>query len=124
MHSTSRAPELSATLSRVSCWIIWVPRRLPRPLEHFDDPPALVARQRPGLLDAHAVALAHFVRLVVRVEPVRALEGLAVARVAHSVDDADDNRLVHLRRDDDAFSDLAGVRPRRGFRLSHRTAPS
>src|SRR3954471_22883761 len=123
MHSTSRAPELSATLSRVSCWIISSPG-LAGPLEHFDDPPTLLARQRPGLLDAHAVALAHLVRLVVRIEPVRALEGLAVARVAHAVDDADDDGLVHLRRDDDALPHLACVRPRRGFGLSHRTAPS
>src|SRR5690606_41778395 len=45
MTSTSRAPLLSATLRRLSCWIIG----LLRPLEDLDEPPALLLRQRPGL---------------------------------------------------------------------------
>src|SRR3954470_24626824 len=73
MHSTSLAPELSATRSRDSCWIIaprsegavernversapkahdepsdstWriSPRGSPRALQHFDDPPPLQLR--------------------------------------------------------------------------------
>src|SRR6476619_6734515 len=109
MHSTSRAPELSATLSRVSCWIICSPCRLPGPLEHFDHAPALLARHGPDLLDAHAVAFTDFVRLVVRVQPVGALQGLAVVRVTHAVDDAHDHGLLHLGGDDDPFTHLAGV---------------
>src|SRR5476649_75910 len=109
MHSTSRAPELSATLSRDSCWIMRLSLRLPGPLEHFDDPPPLLARHRSRLLDANSVALANLVRLVVRVQPVRPLQRLAVARVTDAVDDADDHRLLHLRGDDDALTHLAGV---------------
>src|SRR4051794_18185642 len=127
MHSTSRAPELSATRSRVSCWIMPWSLRLPGPLEHFDHTPPLLARHGSSLLDAHAVALANLVALVVRVQPVGALERLAVARVTHAVDDADDDGLLHLRRDDDALAHLAGVRAgrRRGVGLiSHVRAPS
>src|SRR6476646_4071117 len=96
MQSTSRAPELSATLSRLSCWIMLTrslsasretrlaavrslasalrklraPRRADssRPLEDFHDPPVLQLRQRTGLRDAHAVALAGVVGLVVGIE--------------------------------------------------------
>src|SRR6266511_560507 len=82
MHSTSRAPELSATLSRLSCWITlsrslaanrdtrlagarslasalcslpFVRRASSRPLQHFDDAPPLQMRQRTGLRDPDAV---------------------------------------------------------------------
>src|SRR5687768_14772000 len=98
MQSTSLAPLLSATRSRVSCWIIGVaPSERPddpsgsparsfasgslRTLQDLDQAPALLLRQRPGLLDAHAVAGAGVVRLVVGVQALGALHGLGVARV-------------------------------------------
>src|SRR5256885_16210633 len=74
MHRTVLAPELSATLRRLSCWII----ASPGPFEDFDDPPPLELRGGAGLLDAHPVALLEVVDLVVGVEPGRALEGLLV----------------------------------------------
>src|SRR6476646_9632541 len=120
MHKTSRAPELSDTRSRLSCWII----SSPRPFEHFDDPPALLLRQRPGLAHADAVALARVVRLVVRVEPLRALQRLAVATVLHAVDDRDDHRLVHLRRDHEPLPHLARVGTALGAVVSHQLSPS
>src|SRR2546423_8126149 len=77
MHRTVLAPELSATLRRLSCWII----ASPGPFEDFDDPPPLQLRGRAGLLDAHPVALPEVVDLVVGVEPGRALQRLLVAAV-------------------------------------------
>src|SRR5262245_35591537 len=120
MHKTSRAPELSATLSRLSCWII----SSPRPFEHFDHSPALLLRQRPGLADPNAVALAGVVRLVVCVEALRALQRLAVATVLHAVDDCDDHRLVHLRRDHEPFPHLARVGTPLGALVNHQLSPS
>src|SRR3954447_13884768 len=105
MHRTVLAPELSATLRRLSCWII----ASPGPFENFDDPPPLQLRSRTGLLDAYAVTLAEFVHLVVGVEPGRALERLLVPPVADPVDDGHDHRLLHLRGDDGALADLPPV---------------
>src|SRR5262249_4780432 len=115
MHSTSRAPELSATLSRLSCWIMSA-----RPLQDFHDAPALQLRERTRLGQAHPVALTGVVRLVVRVEVARLLHGLAVARVPDPVDDRDDHRLVHLRGDHEPFPDLPGVRANFGLFVGHR----
>src|SRR5262245_49559825 len=101
---------------------------LPRPLEHFDDAPTLLARQRTGLGDANAVALVGVVRLVVGVEAPRLLQRLAVAPVAHPVDDRDDDGLVHLVGDHEAFPRLPGVGTRAllgGRRwFAHVVAPS
>src|ERR1700690_3570395 len=98
MHSTSRAPELSATRRRDSCWITATTFAAGSSctLEHFYDPPALQLRQRTGLAHPHPVTLTHVVGLVVRVQVLRALHRLLVAAVAHAVDDRDDHRLVHL----------------------------
>src|SRR5438067_5108974 len=78
MQSSSRAPVLSATLRRVSCWII----ALSRLLDDLREPPALRLRERAGLDDAHRVADAGGVRLVVSVELDRAADDLLVLRVA------------------------------------------
>src|SRR4051794_34267491 len=107
MHRTVLAPELSATLRRLSCWIIVSPG----PFEDFDDPPPLQLRSGTGLLDAHPVALLEVVDLVVGVEPGRALEGFLVTPVADPVDDGHDDRLLHLRGDDGALTDLPPVGP-------------
>src|SRR5262249_17567484 len=108
MQSTSRAPELSATLSRLSCWIMvsWAPL-LPGALEDLDHTPVLLPRDRARLREAHAIAFACVVRLVVRVQVVRALHRLAVAGVPNGVDDRDHDRLVHLGGDHRALADLA-----------------
>src|SRR2546426_8082327 len=128
MQRTVLAPELSATLRRLSCWII----ASPGPFEDFDDPPPLELRGRTGLLDAHPVALLEVVDLVVGVEPGRALERLLVAAVADPLDDGHDHGLVHLGGHDGAVADLAAVRSPGGFRggsggggrLGHALLPS
>src|SRR5919199_1457504 len=51
MQSTSLAPLLSATRRRDSCWIMSASA-----LQHLDDPPALLLRERARLGDTHAVA--------------------------------------------------------------------
>src|SRR5437868_15356425 len=122
MQRTVLAPELSATLRRLSCWII----ASPGPFEDFDDPPPLELRGRTGLLDAHPIALFEVVDLVVGVEPGRALERLLVAAVADPVDDHHDHRLVHLGGHDGALPDLAAVGARRFCRrcLTHAFSPA
>src|SRR5437899_10639208 len=122
MHRTVLAPELSATLRRLSCWII----ASPGPFEYFDDPPPLQLRGRPGLGDAHPVALLEVVDLVVGVETGRALERLLVAPVADPVDDRHDDRLVHLGGHDGALPDLAPVGALRCCRrcLTHAFSPA
>src|SRR3954447_20365410 len=119
MHSTSLAPLLSATRSRDSCWITVLPptSRFARslgPLQHFDDTPALVLAEWPGLHDANLVADVGIVRLVVGVQPLRAHHELAVLGVTNAFDDRDDGGLVHLVGDDKALPGLA-VPPRFGF---------
>src|SRR2546426_12563122 len=92
MQRTVLAPELSATLRRLSCWII----ASPGPFEDFDDPPPLELRGGAGLLDAHPVALLEVVDLVVGVEPGRALEGLLVPAGGGAGGPPGDHRLLHL----------------------------
>src|SRR5436190_4148929 len=119
MQSTSRAPELSATRSRLSCWIIGLfDSRSSRPFEHFDDPPVLQLRPWTSLGQPDAVALVRVVGLVVRVEMTRALHRLAVTRVSYAVDHRDDDRLVHLRGHHDPLADLPLRRALRCF-LGH-----
>src|SRR6185312_8503754 len=52
------APELSATFTIDSCWIIDVSdyARLTSALDDLDDTPPLVLRQRPRLGDTHGIA--------------------------------------------------------------------
>src|SRR5919109_4190620 len=107
MQSSSRAPVLSATRTRVSCWII---RGASSSfLEDLGEAPVLGLGQRPGLDDAHGVANAGGVALVVRVELRRTADDLLVARVRLHRLDEDDDRLVHRGRDDDAAALLAAA---------------
>src|SRR6478672_5591321 len=104
MQSSSRAPVLSATLRRVSCWIT---APLPRLLHDLREPPALRLRERARLHDAHGVADAGRVLLVVRVELDSATDDLLVLGMALDHVDLDDDRLVALVGDDDAAALLA-----------------
>src|SRR3954454_20333592 len=106
MQSSSRAPVLSATLRRDSCWII---SSLPllRLLDDFGEPPALQLRERAGLDDPDRVADAGRVLLVVRVEADGRPDDLLVLRVALDHVDLHDDRLLSLVGDDDAAALLA-----------------
>src|ERR1700754_2690086 len=112
MQRISRAPELSATLSLDSCWII----SLPRLLDHVDQAPALGLGQGAGLDDADDVALAGLVALVVRVQRARLADDLLVSAVAAGDFDLHRDRLVALVGDDDALPHLRRV----GVALGHR----
>src|SRR4051794_39874511 len=106
MHSNSRAPVLSATLSLDSCWIIGRSRPLPGLLQDLDQAPALRARQRPALDDAHHVALIRLVALVVSVQRVRLAHDLFVPPVPPDALESDCDRLLALARDDNSLTDL------------------
>src|SRR5215203_2845101 len=106
MQRISRAPELSATLSLDSCWII----ALPRLLHHVDQAPALGLGERPGLDHADHVALARLVALVVRVQLGRAADDLLVGPVPAGGVDADGDRFVALAGDDDSLPHLGRIR--------------
>src|ERR1700682_6222101 len=95
MHRISFAPELSATLRRVSCWITL----LLRFLHDLEQAPALLFRDRARLGDADEVAHAALVLLVMDLEPRALLDRLAVQPVGLGRADLDDDRLVHLVRD-------------------------
>src|SRR5882757_7261616 len=114
MQSSSRAPELSATLSRDSCWIIR--GLLARFLDDVDQTPALGLGQGAGLDDADHVALAGLVALVVRVQRARAADDLLVGAVAAGDFDLHGDRLVALVGDDDALPDLGRVGVALGLR--------
>src|SRR5215218_2639026 len=73
-----------------------------RGLHDFGEAPVLRLRQRPGLDDADDVSGLRLVLLVVRVEALGAADDLLVTRVRLHRLDADDDRLVHRGRDDDA----------------------
>src|SRR5215211_8745153 len=98
MQSTSRAPVLSATLRRDSCWII----ALARPLQDLGQAPALGAADRPALDEAHGVADACLVPLVVGVQRRAGPDDLLVHPVLARDVDADRDGLVRPVRDDDA----------------------
>src|SRR5579875_1058904 len=123
MQSTSLAPELSATRSRLSCWIMASPL-LPGPLEDLDHPPVLALGERPGLGDPDPVADTGVVGLVVGEEALGPLHRLGVPRVADPLDDGDDGGLVHDVGHHQALAHLAPVGPdlfgarRRGALLS------
>src|SRR5215472_15271288 len=95
----------------------------PRLLDHFDDAPALLLRQRAGLHDPDQVAHLALVALVVGLEARAVLDHLLVERVALAVGDLHHHGLVHPVGDHPAEADLAeGARRRRLLllRLSHR----
>src|ERR1700686_2348152 len=81
MHRISFAPELSATLRRVSCWITL----LLRLLHDFEHAPALLLGDGARLGDADQVADTALVLLVVHLELRASLDGLAVQAVAFDV---------------------------------------
>src|SRR5919108_2896843 len=105
MQSSSRAPVLSATRRRDSCWIIGLPRRL----HDLGQSPVLRLRERARLDDADDVADLRLVALVVRVELRRAANDLLVARVRLDRVHLHHDRLVHRARDDDAAALLAAA---------------
>src|SRR6476469_8996294 len=107
MQSSSRAPVLSATRTRDSCWITVSP--LLRHLEDLGQAPALRLREGACLDDADDVARLRLVLLVVGVELLRAADHLLVLRVRLDRVDPDDDRLVHRRRDDDAAAVLVSA---------------
>src|SRR5690242_10970570 len=112
MHMISLAPVLSATLRRVCGWIMLAAlafrvgielrhhllnrRHLRGALQDLDEAPALVFAERAGLLDAHDVADAGVVVLVVRLEFVGEAIGTLVDRVLLQRFDGDDDGLLHL----------------------------
>src|SRR5918992_1510076 len=102
MQSTSRAPVLSATLRRDSCWIMG----LPGPLHDLDQAPALGAAERAAFDHAHGVAHVCLVLLVVSVQRGAGADDLLVHAVLAGDVDADGDRLVGLVRDDDALAHL------------------
>src|SRR5262245_8707792 len=165
MQSSSRAPVLSATRTRVSCWItdgLLSRRSCPmaaqarasqgrrersylqgtdatedaarrgtacpsgcemcgrRPslsdLEDLREPPALRLRERTRLDDADDVAGLRLVLLVVGVELLRAADHLLVLRVRLDRVDANDDRLVHRGRDDNAAALLVATALALGLR--------
>src|SRR5262249_16692676 len=127
MQSSSRAPVLSATRRRDSCWITRPRLSLARAsLGHLDDlgePPGLCPRQRPRLDDADDVAHVRLVALVVRVELLRPADHLLVARVHLHRLDTNDDRLVHRARDDDTAPLLLPTQLALRLRLAHDRFP-
>src|SRR3954462_7700402 len=107
MQRISRAPVLSATLRRVSCWITGCPPTSAGPLHDLGETPVLGLRERTRLDDAHGVPDRGGVALVVGVELARAADDLLVLRVRLRHRDLHDDRLVALVRDDDAAALLA-----------------
>src|SRR5919197_3052160 len=103
MQRSSLAPVLSATRSRDSCWITG----LLGLLENLREAPRLRLGDRPRLDDADDVSGLRHVRLVMGVELARATNDLLVDRVRLHRVDADDDRLVHRRGDDDTAPLLA-----------------
>src|SRR5258706_7154510 len=103
MQRISFAPELSATLRRVSCWITV----LLGLLHDLEQAPALLLGDGVRLGDADEVAHAAFVLLVVDLETRALPHGLAVQAMRFGRADLDDDRLVHLVGDHSAQPDLA-----------------
>src|SRR2546423_678823 len=106
MHRTSLAPVLSATLHRVSCWIISSRRSSLRLLQDLDDPPSLRLGQWPRLHQADDVSDLGLAPLVVGHQLPGPADRLVVAAVAHGLLDPHHHGLVHLVGDDDALSKL------------------
>src|SRR5487761_693836 len=102
MHRSSLAPELSATLRRVSCWIIL----LLSLLDNLKYAPAFLLGDGAGFGDANQVADATLVLLVVDLELGALPDCLLVEPVCFGRADLDDDRLVHLVRDHGAQPDF------------------
>src|SRR5919205_764520 len=106
MTSARLAPELSATLTTDSCWIMATPPSAGA-FEDLDHAPPLVLRQRPGLHDAHAVPGLRRVVLAVRLHALGARDHLAVQRVREATLDRHHDRLLHLVAHHDPNARLA-----------------
>src|ERR687898_2658468 len=115
MQSSSRAPVLSATRRRDSCWIIDSPESL-CDLDDLGEAPVLRLRERARLDDLDHVAHLRLVLLVVRMEALRAPDDLLVLRVGLDRVDLDDDRLVALVGDDGALALLAAAELLLGLR--------
>src|ERR1035437_676173 len=120
MHITSRAPELSATMSLDCCWIIcYVPSALP--LDDADQPPTLARRQRTGLHDLHEIPFLRIVRFVVGHHLGGQRHDASILWVALLALDRQGDALVHLvanHAPDDDLAASALVRRGDGFDLS------
>src|SRR5918992_2042414 len=112
MQRISRAPVLSATLKRVSCWIIQ--RASSRPLQDLDEPPTLRPAERPPLHHAHLVPSVSLVPLVVGVERRRRAHDLAVDAVWPLYVDPNRDRLVSAIRNDDTLANPGPAAAGRG----------
>src|SRR5260370_11321491 len=110
MQRISLAPELSATLSRVSCWITCLLGLL-HDLEHA---PANLLRDGLRFGDADEVAHAAFVLLVVNLELRALLHGLAVEAEGPPRAPPGDYRLVSLVGDYGTHAGPALSAPRFG----------
>src|SRR2546428_13512277 len=91
MHCTRLAPELSATSSIDRGWIM----DSGRSAQDLADPPALLLRQGPGLLDQDAIPDPALVGLVVRLESLGRPDDTLVLRMAVHALDPYDARLLH-----------------------------
>src|SRR5215211_3621357 len=106
MVRSDRAPVLSATRRFDSCWIT-SRSCLPGLLHDLGEAPALRLRKGARLDDSDDIADVRLVPLIVCVNPLREPDDLLVAPVRLRGVDADDDRLVHRVRDDDAAALLA-----------------
>src|SRR5947207_14052193 len=95
MTRSSLAPELSATFTRVSDWTM----PLPGLLHDLKYPPSFLLGEGARLADADEVAHAALVLLVVDLELDALLHGFPVKAVRLRRSNLDDDRLVHLVRD-------------------------
>src|SRR5438270_1701782 len=86
------------------------------PLEDLDQTPALVARHRAALLDAHQIARLRVVLLVVRLEARRLADDFLVDGVRHARLRHDHDGLVHLVALDAALLDAPAVAALHGGR--------
>src|SRR5262249_17796564 len=96
--------------------------------EDLADPPALLLRQGPGLLDQHPIADPALVGLVVRLQLLRRADHTLIAGMAVHPLDPHHARLLHRVGDDHAFTTLPlthGLRPSsRGARCWPAPDPS
>src|ERR1700687_332251 len=113
MHSTLRAPELSATSKTVSDCTMSHPtgqtRRCTPSHRLFEDGahrPAFVAAERPRLGDQDAIAYDAAVVFVMRLHLRPARSIFFVLRVLHQAFDGNNHRLVHFFTDHDTLTGL------------------
>src|SRR5436190_16100132 len=111
MHCTRLAPELSATSSIERGWIM----DSGRAAQDLADPPPLLLRQGPGLLDQHTVPDPALVGLVVRLQLLRRPDDALVLWMTVHALDSHHPRLLHRVAHHHALP---------GLTLAHATTPS